>query len=145
MRRRLVILTEIIAPYRIPVFNALAARGDVDLHVIFFSENDPGLRQWHVYKDEINFSYEVLLGWRQRLGRYNLLLNRRVGAALCEANPEVVVCGGYSYLASWQAAVWAKRRGVPLLLWSESTAHDTRRRHTLLEFMKTGFRRMWRA
>ncbi len=41
MKPRVVILTEIIAPYRIPVFNALAQRDDVDPHVIFLSETDP--------------------------------------------------------------------------------------------------------
>jgi glycosyltransferase involved in cell wall biosynthesis len=145
MKRRLVILTEIIAPYRIPVFNALAARGDVDPHIIFFSENDQSLRQWHVYKDEIKFSYEVLPSWRQRLGKYNLLLNGRVSSTLLRANAEAVVCGGYSYLASWQAALWAKRHGVPLLLWSESTARDMRRRHAPVEFMKTRFLQLCRA
>ena len=145
MKRRVVILTEIIAPYRIPVFNALAARPDIDPHVIFFSETDPSLRQWHVYKDEIKFSYEVLPSWRQRLGRYNLLLNAGVGAALRRANPDAIICGGYSYLAAWQAAAWAKRRGVPLLLWSESTAHDIRRCYPAVEFMKLRFRRLCRA
>ena len=38
MTRKTVILTEIIAPYRIPVFNALARRDGVDLHVIFLAE-----------------------------------------------------------------------------------------------------------
>ena len=60
MKRRLVILTEIISPYRIPLFNCLAQKAAVDLHVIFLSENDPDLRQWRVYKEEIRFSYEVL-------------------------------------------------------------------------------------
>ena len=145
MKRRVVILTEIIAPYRIPVFNALAARDDVDPHIIFFSETDPSLRQWRVYKDEIRFSYEVLPAWRQRLGRYNLLVNRGVGSALRHAAPAAVVCGGYSYLASWQAALWAKKHSIPLLLWSESTAQDIRRKHLLVEFMKRRFRHWCRA
>jgi hypothetical protein len=50
MSRRLVLLTEIIAPYRIPVFNALASHSGIDLHVIFLAENDPTLREWLVYK-----------------------------------------------------------------------------------------------
>jgi glycosyltransferase involved in cell wall biosynthesis len=140
MTRRLVVLTEIIAPYRIPVFNALAARGDVALHVIFLSENDPSLRQWHVYKDEIKFSYEVLPSWRRRIGKYNLLLNRCLHCALRRAQPDAVLCGGYSYVAAWQAAFWAKRHKVPLLLWSESTALDMRRRHRAVEFIKRRFR-----
>jgi len=144
-RGRLVIITEIIAPYRIPIFNALSARSDVDPHIIFLSENDPSLRQWRVYKEEIKFSHEVLPGWRRRVGKYNLLVNRGVTAALVRANPEAVVCGGYSYLASWQAAAWARRHDVPLLLWSESTARDLRRRYTAVEFMKVQFSRRCQA
>jgi glycosyltransferase involved in cell wall biosynthesis len=145
MTRRLVILTEIIAPYRIPVFNALAARADVDLHVIFLSENDPSLRQWHVYKDEIRFSYEVLPAWRRRIGKYNLLLNWSVSSSLRRAQPSVVLCGGYSYVAAWQAAFWAKQHGVPLMLWSESTALDLRNRHRAVEFIKRAFGRRCHA
>ena len=85
-RRKLVLLTEIIAPYRIPVFNALAQIDDLDLHVIFFSETDETQRHWHVYKNEIRFSYEVLPSWRRRLGRYHLLLNRGLARALRRAH-----------------------------------------------------------
>ena len=46
MSRRIVIITEIIAPYRIPVFNALAQRNGIDLHVIFLAETDSTQRQW---------------------------------------------------------------------------------------------------
>ena len=142
---KLVIVTEIIAPYRIPVFNALAHRREVDLHVMFLSENDASLRQWRVYKDEIKFRYEVLPSWRQRVGRYHILLNRGVFSALNKIKPDVVMCGGYNYLASWQSACWARVHGVPLLLWSESTSLDRRRGHRVVEFMKRGFLRLCRA
>src|ERR1700692_1088746 len=136
---KLVILTEIIAPYRIPVFNALAQRREVDLHVIFLSENDPTLRQWQVYKDEIKFQYDVLPSWRRRLGRYNVLFNRGLTSALNRIKPNAVLCGGYNYLASWEAAYWARSHRVPLLLWSESTALDGRRGHRLVEYIKAHF------
>jgi glycosyltransferase involved in cell wall biosynthesis len=136
---KLVIITEIIAPYRIPVFNALAQRPEIDLHVIFLSENDPSLRQWRVYKDEIKFQYEVLPSWRRRLVGYNVLINRGVHSALNRIKPDVVLCGGYNYLASWQAARWAKDHHAPLLLWSESTAFDQRRGYPFVEFIKTRF------
>jgi glycosyltransferase involved in cell wall biosynthesis len=142
---KLVIVTEIIAPYRIPVFNALAQRPEINLHVIFLSENDPTLRQWRVYKDEINFHYEVLPAWRRRFGRYNILINRGVVSALNRINPNAVLSGGYNYLASWEAAYWARAHQVPLLLWSESTALDRRRGHRLVEFMKARFLRLCRA
>ena len=83
MSRRVVIITEIIAPYRIPVFNALAQHDGIDLHVIFLAENDRTQRQWLVYKDEIRFSYQVLPSWRRRVGRHSLLaeLGSKNGAA----------------------------------------------------------------
>ena len=101
-RCKLVLLTEIIAPYRIPVFNCLAEIDDIDLHVIFLAETDPTQRQWLVYKDEIRFSYEVLPSWRRRFGRHNVLLNRKLRPALQRARPDVIVCGGYNYLAAWE-------------------------------------------
>jgi glycosyltransferase involved in cell wall biosynthesis len=142
---KLAIITEIIAPYRIPVFNALTLRREIDLHVIFLSENDPSLRQWRVYKDEIKFQYDVLPSWRQRLGRYNILINRGVLSTLNQIRPDAVLCGGYNYLASWESVYWAKVHRVPLLLWSESTALDRRRGHRLVEFMKARFLRLCRA
>ena len=136
---RLVILTEIISPYRIPLFNALARHEGVDLHVIFLAETDPELRQWRVYKEEIKFSYQVLPSWRKRIGRYNCLLNRGVGSALSAAAPDVIVCGGYNYVASWQALLWARTHNIPFLLWSESNLPDLRRGHSLVEFLKEEF------
>ncbi len=139
MSCRLVILTEIIAPYRIPVFNALARREGVHLHVIFLAENDPALRQWLVYKAEIRFSYQVLSSWRRRLGKYNLLLNRGLVAALRQAAPDAILCGGYNYPASWQSMLWARRNGVRFYLWVESNAQDQRSGHRLIESLKRKF------
>jgi glycosyltransferase involved in cell wall biosynthesis len=137
--RRLAILTEIISPYRIPLFNTLAQCAGVDLHVIFLAETDPVLRQWRVYKDEIKFSYEVLPSWRPRMSGYNALFNRGVGRGLREAAPDAILCGGYNYPASWQALVWARVHNIPFLLWSESHAHESRRVRPLVEFLKDEF------
>jgi glycosyltransferase involved in cell wall biosynthesis len=139
VKLRLALITEIISPYRIPLFNALAKQGDVDLHVIFLAETDPDLRQWKVYKDEIKFSYQVLPSWRKRVGRYNWLLNRGLGSALSAFAPDVVLCGGYNYVASWQALLWSRMKQVPFLLWSESNVQDIRRAHEIVEFAKSEF------
>jgi glycosyltransferase involved in cell wall biosynthesis len=139
MRRRLVIITEIISPYRIPLFNELAKHSEVDLHVIFLAETDPGLRQWQVYKEEIRFSYSILSSWRKRIGPYNVLLNRGVARALKSAAPDAILCGGYNYVASWQALAWARTHRTPFLLWSESNLQDMRRGHSLIEFLKDKF------
>lgn len=139
MTRRVVIVTEIISPYRIPLFNALSRQPGIHLHVIFLSETDPGLRQWQIYRNEIRFSYEVLPSWRRRIGRYNLLFDPGITGALKAAGPEIMVFGGYSYLASWQSLLWSRWHRVPFLLWSESNEQDLRRRTLIVEFLKKKF------
>jgi len=139
MTRRVVILTEIISPYRIPVFNALAETPGIDLHVIFLAETDATMWQWKVYKEDIQFSYQVLAHWRRRVSTYNVLLNRGVCAALAKATPDVVVLGGYSYLAMWQAQRWARGRKIPVLLWSESNLGDRRKGRRPVEWLKKLF------
>ena len=138
---RLTIITEIISPYRIPLFNALNRHPNVDLHLIFLAETDPELRQWQVYKNEINFSYEVLPSYRKRIRGHNALFNRGVARSLSVAKPDAILCGGYNYLASWQALRWARKRGVPFLLWSESNLQDMRAGSRFIEFLKREFLR----
>ena len=136
---KLVVLTEIISPYRVPVFNALAEYPELDLRVVFLAETDPSMRQWRIYRDEAHFSYEVLPSWRRRFGKHNILVNTNVVIALERACPDVILCGGYNYLASWQALHWAKKNDVPFLLWSESTAHDQRNAYSVVENLKQMF------
>jgi 1,2-diacylglycerol 3-alpha-glucosyltransferase len=139
MTQKIVILTEIIAPYRIPVFNALAGRAGIDLHVIFLAETDKTLRQWNIYTDEIRFSYEVLLSWRWRAGKNSILVNRGLWSALDAANPQAVLCGGYNYPASWESLYWARRRNVRFVLWTESNRQDKRSGRPVVERLKRYF------
>jgi glycosyltransferase involved in cell wall biosynthesis len=138
-KRRMLILSEIISPYRIPVFNALARHEAVDLHVVFLAETDAGLRQWRVYKNEIRFSYEVLPSWRLRAGKHNLLLNWGLRSCLSKFAPEAIICGGYNYYASWEAISWARRHHVGFVLWSESNSRDARSGLAGVESLKSYF------
>ncbi|HKW16129.1 MAG TPA: glycosyltransferase family 4 protein [Terriglobales bacterium] len=139
MKRRLLILTEIIAPYRIPVFNALARHPEIDLCVVFLAETNPATRQWLIYTNEIRFAYNVLPSWRTHFRDHTILLNQNVSAALREVSPDVILCGGYNYLASWQAQRWAQENNVPFLLWCESTGADRRAEYPLVESLKRRF------
>ncbi len=141
MKQRMAIITEIIAPYRVPVFNALARNPAIEPYIIFLSETDSSLRQWPVYKDELQFRYRVLPNWRRRVAGYNLLLNKGLYRELERVSPQTVICGGYNYLASWQAAFWCEQHNVPLVLWTESTAYDRRHHWPVVERLKRRFLR----
>jgi hypothetical protein len=56
---KIALLTEIPAPYRIPLFNALATTDGVELEVLFLAERDPR-RQYPVYEHEFLFRRRVL-------------------------------------------------------------------------------------
>lgn len=136
---KVALLTEIISPYRIPVFNALAREEAIDLHVIFLAETDPAQRQWLVYKDEIKFSYEVLPSWRWRWRGSHVLLNRGMRMALQRFRPNSILCGGYNHPAFWQALAWTKFHSAHFAAWIESTSLDQRHPSILAEVMKRQF------
>jgi glycosyltransferase involved in cell wall biosynthesis len=136
---RVALITEIISPYRIPVFNALARMKGIDLHVVFLAETDPTQRHWLVYKDEIEFSYEVLPAWRRRSGAWHILVNRGMWSALNRFRPSSILCGGYNYPAFWEALAWAKIHSAHFAAWIESTSRDQRRAGILTEFIKRRF------
>ena len=58
-KRRIALLTEIPAPYRIPLFNALAASPGMNLRVLFLAQRDPR-REYPVYDREFSFDRSVL-------------------------------------------------------------------------------------
>jgi glycosyltransferase involved in cell wall biosynthesis len=120
---RVVLLTEIPAPYRIPLFNALADR--LDLTVLFLRERNPD-RPYALHAEEFRFDWRVLRGTDVTLGGRWLVLNVGVLRALRALRPAAVVLGGWNQPAFWTALAWARARGVPVLVWVESTGRDRR-------------------
>lgn len=128
---RLALLTEIPAPYRIPLFNALAER--VDLRVLFLRERHPE-RRYDLHRDELRFEWEVLPGASFTVRAHWLVLNVRVARRLRGA--DAVVLGGWNQPSFLNALIWCRRRGVPTIVWAESTTMDRRSgRHEVLKRM----------
>ena len=140
---RVALLTEIPAPFRIPLFNALAATPGIALDVLFLSDRDP-VRPYPVYADEFAFGWSILGGAERHRGRW-VVLSRGVGRELRRIRPDVVIVGGYNQPAFWQALAWARLRRRPVVAWSESTARDARPGSAALEVAKRLFLRRCRA
>ena len=132
---RIALLTEIASPYRIPLFNALAAREDVELTLLLLSRRDPR-RSYAFHEDEFRFDWRILPGRELHRGLRWVVLSRGLGRALRDSRPDVVVVGGWNQPAFWQAFLRARRHGTPLVLWVESTARDARSGAGLLEAAK---------
>jgi GalNAc-alpha-(1->4)-GalNAc-alpha-(1->3)-diNAcBac-PP-undecaprenol alpha-1,4-N-acetyl-D-galactosaminyltransferase len=144
---RVAILPPVPVPYREPLFRSLAERGRVDPHVIYLSASQPGWDQqasW--FPGSHAYSSEVLGAWqRSRAGRTPLMLARGIGRALSAARPDCIVSWEYGP-ATIRALAWARRHGVPLLVFSELTPWSDpalsalqRRVHRLLAPRVDGF------
>lgn len=121
---RISILTEIPAPFRIPIFNALSALPDVELEVSYLGERQAQRAHYRLHEDEIRFARRVLPGIRGNVrGRWTAL---NVGVASVVRGADIVVAGGWNQPAFWQAAVLAKALRRPLVVWVESTSNDIR-------------------
>jgi glycosyltransferase involved in cell wall biosynthesis len=121
---RFALLTEIPAPYRIPLFNALAER--VALRALFLARSDPRRPFYELHDDEWRFDQRVLSGRSIRRGGRWLVISRDVLGELRRFRPDAIGVGGWHQPAFWQALAYASARRVPLLVWVESTARDVR-------------------
>jgi glycosyltransferase involved in cell wall biosynthesis len=132
---KLALVTEIPAPFRIPLFNELAER--VDLRVFFLAEHDPRRPHYRVHRSEMRFSYGVLRGRSvQRGGRW-LVASVGTRRELRRFAPDVVVVGGWNQPAMWSA----RTLGRPTLVWVESTERDERPAIGPLERLKRRYLR----
>jgi glycosyltransferase involved in cell wall biosynthesis len=144
---RVAILAPVPVPYREPLFSSLARRGHVDPHVIYLSASQPGWDQlagWFPVSHD--YPTELLPAWqRSRTGRSPVTLPLREERTLSRAEPDCVVSWEYGP-ATMRALAWARRRHVPLIVfseltpWSDAVLSPLRRRvHRLLAPRAAGF------
>ena len=120
-RAHVALLTEIPAPYRIPLFNALAER--VDLRVLFLRERHSG-HLYDLHRGEMAFEWRVLPGVEFTVRSHWFVLNTAIGGRVRHA--DAVVLGGWNQPAFWEALAWCNLLRLPVLLWVESTVNDNR-------------------
>lgn len=134
---KVALITTIIAPYRIPVFNHLAQHPAIDLTVLFEREMTPW-RNWKVYREDIRFDYEILpafsLPLKQKMS--GIILSRGILLVLKRGKFDIIICGGWNSLAAIQALAFSKlTTTTSCFLWSESSIFN-KPRHLLLEATK---------
>jgi glycosyltransferase involved in cell wall biosynthesis len=120
---QLALLTEIPAPYRIPLFNALARR--ISLDVFFLRPGNPARPYYDLHAEELEFAWRVVGGFDVTIRGRWIVATARLPRELAEC--DVVMLGGWNQPAFWRAFVKAKRSKRPCIVWVESTGADKRR------------------
>jgi glycosyltransferase involved in cell wall biosynthesis len=119
---RVAIIPPVPVPYREPLFTMLTERGRIEPRVIYLAASQAGWDQppeWFAGRG--GYRSDVLAGWqRARPGRSPLMVPGGLRPALRSADPECVVSWEYGP-ATWQALAWCRRRGRPLVVFSELT------------------------
>ncbi|MDY0040777.1 MAG: glycosyltransferase family 4 protein [Desulforhabdus sp.] len=124
--RRILFITNIISPYRIPFLNALSDADGIELEVVYVAEQEKN-RQWKTYKDEIIYSYEVLEGVHLSTGNRTVHLNYGLSHLVSQFKPDVVIIGTdiLSTPASWIALYSARQVGAKVLRFEGQHAYTT--------------------
>jgi glycosyltransferase involved in cell wall biosynthesis len=119
---RVTVVTNILPPYRLPLYQRLGSMPGLDVTVNLLAESEAN-RQWRVDLQADGFSTRVLPGKSLYLSRWGLSvhLNRGLGKALKTQSPDVVMVSGWDQVGYWQAAWWSRRHGVPLVLHNGTT------------------------
>ena len=124
MVKNILIITNIISPYRIPLFNYISSQKDIKFKVVALAELEEN-RNWEVKKDYIRFNYEILPGWHWfiwgKKREIAIHLNRGIFRRLLEYKPDVIITSGYDDLAYWQAFLYCKIFGKKFILWNGTT------------------------
>jgi glycosyltransferase involved in cell wall biosynthesis len=126
---RVAVVTNILSPYRVPLYERLAMMSDLDLRVILLGSTEAN-RQWEPALQKNGFHNEVLPGksWYVWRWEFPIHLNRGLCKALQTHLPDVVMVSGWDQPGYWQSAWWCRRRGVPLVLHNGSTSTSGLRR-----------------
>lgn len=133
---KVALITNIIAPYRIPCFNKVAELAPFDFDVYFLAENESN-RDWRVYKEKIKFNYKVLKGVHFKLkDEIFIHLNFGLSYYLTKKNYDLLVIGGWTAPSFYEAFFWAKIFGKKVAFFGESTLRDKRLKNKAFEKLK---------
>jgi glycosyltransferase involved in cell wall biosynthesis len=120
-------LTNVVSPLHMGLYCTIAARGNLDLHVVYLNENESG-RRWSEVPDRMTYSYEILSrrlrprnrpvkGWR---------LDRLVRRVL-RRRPQVIFSCGIAELEVAVTLMVTRSLKIPDIIVTASGPTDSRR------------------
>ncbi len=130
---KVLLLHNFLTPYRVPLFAELAKRFDLTVWILGDVRR---IREWTPDAGANAFTWRVLPHVSLPAGSrdYRVLLNYSLPRELSRQTPDVLICCGWDTPAAFYAARWARKRGVPFVLWSGSTAGEPNWRRTLARY-----------
>jgi len=135
----IVLFQRSLAPYRVSLFNSLNDALDGKFALVLTRPDPTPDRQWTVPWSELRCRVTVLPGHRLDIRRGGFEVSHGVRASLDDLKPQAVILGGWTVHACWAALRWARRRGVPLVGWVESSQNTGPHRGALTNSVRRRF------
>lgn len=131
-RTRLAVVASHPIQYYAPYYRALVRQGDLQVCAFFASRIgvdkmlDPDMGVEIEWKMDLLGGYEhKFLPRAERIKTTGPLKinNPGIGAALEQFEPDVVLLHGYAQMTMLKALLWCRRKGIPILMISDSSLH----------------------
>lgn len=124
---KILLITNIISPYRIPLFNYFHQARDFNFRVITLAEKEAN-REWQIAKEQIKFDYHVLRGLHKFIWSKEIPIHLNWGLwhSLRRYKPDIVITSGYDTPAYWEAFLYCKILKKKYILWNGTTLLSTR-------------------
>jgi len=145
-KSRVLLITNIVIPYRLPVQRQLARQEGIDLHVCYLGKTE-GIRRWDIKDEEIGFAHSYLPGihFFVPLLDWGLHLNIGLLWKFIRLRPDYIVCTGWDCPAYYVAVFYAMLFRIKRVLWSGTSGYRQMSRKRWVQAVKRGFIRCFNA
>jgi len=121
MNRKVVIIHNIIAPYKVVLFNELS-KIIPNMEVVFIAEKEKR-RDWSIDYNKIKFPFTLL--FKGSIDSINsFAIAKKTWRILETIRPDTSIICDYSNIFGWIALKWAKNNNNNLIFWLDSTYDD---------------------
>jgi len=119
--KRVVYVTNIPAPYKTGLFNALNERIE-KFYVVFLAEN-AYMRKWDPLLRLAQFKFFFLRGFHFSIKRIEWVIHFNPGICklLSKLKPDVVIISSWPQITTLLIIIWCRRNRIPMLIWMENT------------------------
>lgn len=141
--KNIVLLTNILTPYRQVFYNAYyeeCKKYNIDFHVLCMAETEPE-RNW--YYNEFASDHTTLMEGKTSF-YFGVMThdNPKVMDYILQHNPDVLLVGGsYMFLSLWRVVLNKKKLHCPVIYWNESHKNSVRTYNSLSLFVREMIRK----
>lgn len=137
MTKRVLLVTNKISPYRIPLLNYISESEKIEFKGIFLTEKSKN-RKWIVNKKKLNFSFEIIPGFHFHSFKLDMgtSINLGIIKAIKEFDPDIIITSGYSNINYLVSFLFSKIKGIKFILWNGSTLLSSKRNTGLIRKLK---------